>query len=65
VLGALGDGALLTAVLGQGDGVLVRLLGPRYPAILPVILSLGILVSGTALGWIFSDRNRGIGESES
>ncbi len=65
VLGALGDGVLLTAALGQGDGLLVRLLGPRYPAILPVLLSLGILVFGTALGRIFSNRNRRIGESES
>ncbi len=63
VLGAIRDGAMLTAVLGQGDGLLVRLLGPRYPAILPVLLSLVILVVGTALARTFShtparDRNR-------
>lgn len=53
-LGAIRDGALLRAILGQGDGTLVRLLGPRYPAILPVLLSLGILVLGTALVRILS-----------
>jgi SSS family solute:Na+ symporter len=61
VLGALGDGAYLTAIMGKGDATLVRLLGPRYPAILPVLLSLGILVFGTALGRILA--NHGIGES--
>jgi SSS family solute:Na+ symporter len=71
-LGAIGDGAPLRAILGPGAGALLQLLGPRYPAILPVLLSLGILVLGTALPGIFSrvpararnrnrtrDRNRG------
>ncbi len=53
VLGAIGNGALLRVVLGQGDGLLLRTLGPRYPAILPVLLSLGILVFGTVLARVF------------
>jgi SSS family solute:Na+ symporter len=48
-LGALRDGAPLKALLGPGDAALLQLLGPRYPAILPVILSLAILVFGTVL----------------
>ncbi|MEE9473438.1 MAG: sodium:solute symporter family protein [Acidimicrobiia bacterium] len=63
VLGAIGNGGLLTTMLGKSDALLVQLLGPRYPAILPVLLSLAILVLGTALSWISSNRNRGIGES--
>jgi SSS family solute:Na+ symporter len=62
VLGALQDGALLIAMLGEGDGALARLLGPRYPALLPVLLSLGILVFGTALGRMRSRRVREVGE---
>lgn len=50
VTGAIRDGAVLKAVLGQGgDGLMAGALGPRYPAILPVLLSLAILVFGTAL----------------
>lgn len=58
VLGAVQDGAALTAILGRGDGPLTRVLGPRYPALLPVLLSLGILVAGTAAGWIVSGRGQ-------
>jgi SSS family solute:Na+ symporter len=53
VLGAIRDGAPLKAMVGPGDGILVQLLGPRYPAILPVILSLAILVLGTVFTRIF------------
>jgi SSS family solute:Na+ symporter len=60
VLGAIRGGAVLTAMLGKGDRLLVELLGPRYPAILPVLLSLAILLLGTALSSRFSNRNRGI-----
>jgi SSS family solute:Na+ symporter len=63
ILGAVGDGAYLVAIVGKGDGTLLRLLGPRYPAILPVLLSFGILVFGTVLGRMFA--NHGIGESGS
>jgi SSS family solute:Na+ symporter len=62
VLGAVQDGAVVAAVLGNGDGLLTRLLGPRYPAILPVLLSLGILVLGTFTERVLSGRNRGGGE---
>jgi SSS family solute:Na+ symporter len=58
VVGAVGDGALFRAMVGGWDGVLTRLLGPRYPAILPVLLSLGILVLGTGAGWIARYRPR-------
>jgi len=50
VLGAVGDGSVLAALLGDGDGWLSGILGPRYPALLPVLLSLGILVLGTLVG---------------
>jgi len=60
VLGAFGGGVVLTTMLGEGDGLLFRLLGPRYPAILPLLLSLGILVIGTALSAGSSYWNRGI-----
>jgi SSS family solute:Na+ symporter len=49
VMGAIRDGALLKALLGPGDRALSQMLGPRYPAILPVLLSLAILIFGTAL----------------
>ena len=60
VLGAIRDGVVLATMLGKGDGWLVQLLGPRYPAILPVLLSLAILVLGTALSGMSSNRARGI-----
>ena len=41
-LGAIANGAPLRALLRQGDGLLTGTLGPRYPAILPVLLSLTI-----------------------
>jgi SSS family solute:Na+ symporter len=63
VLGAIRDGVVLATMLGKGDGWLVQLLGPRYPAILPVLLSLGILVLGTTANWLSSNRDRGVGES--
>lgn len=53
-LGAIGGGAPLKAILGEGDNTLLELLGPRYPAILPVALSLMILVLGTVLVRIVS-----------
>jgi SSS family solute:Na+ symporter len=62
VLGAIQDGALLASVLGDGDATLAWLLGPRYPALLPVLLSLGILVLGTASGRMFAKRIREVGE---
>lgn len=62
VLGALRDGALLAGMLGPADGPLIRLLGPRYPALLPVLLSLGILALGAALGRVFSGRICAVGE---
>ncbi len=62
VLGAIQDGALLTAILGEGEAPLTRLLGPRYAALLPVLLSLGILVLGTALGRVFPKRIPKVGE---
>lgn len=62
VLGAVKDGAALAAALGPGDGLLIRLLGPRYPALLPVLLSLGILTFGTALGRAISGRTPAAGE---
>ncbi|MGD8698553.1 MAG: sodium:solute symporter family protein [Gemmatimonadales bacterium] len=58
VLGAVRDGAALTAILGKGDGLLTQVLGPRYPAVLPVLLSLVILVVGTAAGRIVSGRSQ-------
>lgn len=61
VLGAVKDGALLAAMLGQGDGLLIRLLGPRYPALLPVLLSLVILALGATLRR-FSGRTPAVGE---
>ena len=64
VLGAIQGGAVLTAMLGKGDGPLTRLLGPRYPALLPVLLSLGILVFGTALGRMFSGQPAESGNRE-
>jgi len=39
----------MKAIGGEGDGLLAGALGPRYPAILPVLLSLAILVVGTGL----------------
>jgi SSS family solute:Na+ symporter len=62
VLGAIQDGALLIAILGEGAGALARLLGPRYPALLPVLLSLGILVFGTTFGRMLSKQVREVGE---
>jgi SSS family solute:Na+ symporter len=62
VLGAVGDGSVLAAMLGNGDGLLSGLLGPRYPALLPVLLSLGILVLGTLVGRAYSGRTRSVGE---
>lgn len=62
VLGAIRDGAVLKAMLGRGDGLLAGILGPRYPALVPVLLSLGILVLGTVAVRLFSRRYPGIGE---
>jgi SSS family solute:Na+ symporter len=64
VLGAIGDGALMKAIVGEGDVLLAGALGPRYPAILPVLLSLAILVLGTVVSRVFPrvptrTRNRG------
>ena len=60
VLGAIRGGAVLTAMLGNSDPLMIQLLGPRYPAILPVLLSLVILIFGTVISARFSNRNRGI-----
>jgi SSS family solute:Na+ symporter len=60
VLGAIRGGAVLTALLGKGDVLMIQMLGPRYPAILPVLLSMAILVLGAALGSGNSNRNRRI-----
>ena len=62
VLGTVRDGTALTGMLGPGGGLLIRLLGPRYPALLPVLLSLGILALGATLGRAFSGRTRTVGE---
>jgi SSS family solute:Na+ symporter len=53
-LGAIGEGSPLRAIVGPGEGALLQLLGPRYPAILPVLLSLAILILGTVLPRVFS-----------
>jgi SSS family solute:Na+ symporter len=45
MLGGVRDGQILRAILGEGGDALVhRLLGPQYPAILPVILSLVVML---------------------
>jgi SSS family solute:Na+ symporter len=49
-LGAIRGGALLQAAIGEaGHRTLAAILGERYPAILPVVLSFVILSAGAAL----------------
>ncbi len=62
VLGAVGNGSALAAMLGDAAGLVSRVLGPRYPALLPVLLSLGIIVLGTIVVRTFSGRAGGAGE---
>ena len=45
ILGAVRDGELLGSLIGAaGDSVLQQILGPRYPSILPVVLSILVLL---------------------
>ena len=45
ILGGVRDGQVLKAILGdRGDALMHQLLGPQYPAILPVILSLAVML---------------------
>ncbi len=45
ILGEIQDGAVMRAALGTGgDSLLVSLLGPLYPSILPVVLSVLVLM---------------------
>jgi SSS family solute:Na+ symporter len=50
VLGAVGNGRYLRAIVTPtGDGYLAQILGPQYPAILPVLLSLVVLIGVSRL----------------
>ncbi len=45
ILGEIGDGSLLAAILGEsGDALMVKLLGTSYASIAPVILSLLVVM---------------------
>jgi SSS family solute:Na+ symporter len=45
ILGGVRDGRILKAILGDGgDGLMQQIIGPQYPAILPVVLSLAVML---------------------
>jgi SSS family solute:Na+ symporter len=61
ILGEIDGGSLLgTVVGGRGEALLRQLLGPSYPSILPIILSLVIMVT---VSWT-TGRSRGRPESK-
>jgi SSS family solute:Na+ symporter len=66
LLGSLKGGEVLGMVIGEGGSrMLVGILGARWAAILPVLLSVAILLVGGVVRLQFSNRSRGIGESGS
>jgi SSS family solute:Na+ symporter len=57
ILGEMRDGAVMRAALGTGgDSLLESVLGPLYPSILPVVLSVLVLIVVSKLAASNSDR---------